>query len=177
MNIFPLPGELRNRIYDFLSTIDLETFVERTCKPGLLQASTQFRREYSDVFFANPALEIDAYSGHENGWRQIKSKQAKRMIFEQCVFIDLLDFWSFASARRYCQRMYSDWQGNVQTGIMTIRTRGGIKRWQCTWHREAGGRLRCFEDISKKCSLTFSIVHFRVDGSCGLMQFSLELAH
>ena len=128
-----LPAELRNRIYQYVTITDLQTFADKMIKPGLLNASPQLRDEYSDVFFGNEALKFDAYHGAASSWHQVRSKQAKRAIFEDCVFTDLLDFWSVGSSRRYCQRIYSDWQGNVQTGIMTIITRSGIRRWQ--WSR------------------------------------------
>jgi hypothetical protein len=99
-------------------------------KPGLLKTSTQIRGEYSDVFFGSELLKFDAYVGEVGVWQQIKTKQGKRTIFETSIFTDMLEFWSVASARRYCQRLYSDWQGNVRTGIMTIQTRSGIHRFQ-----------------------------------------------
>lgn len=128
--LLALPAELRNRIYDCVATIDLETFADKMTKPGLLKASSQLRTEYSDVFFGSDLLRLDAYSGISNTWQQVQNKRAKRTIFEGCIFTDLLEFWSVGSARRYCQRLYSDWQGNVQTGIMTINTGAGIRRWQ-----------------------------------------------
>ena len=125
-----LPAELRNRIYDFVAVADLQTFADRMIEPSLLKASRQIREEYSDIFFSNSALKFDAYQGAVNSWHHVEDKLSKRAIFERCVFTDLLEFWSVASSRRYCQRLYSDWQGNVQTGIMTIITKSGIKRWQ-----------------------------------------------
>ena len=128
-----LPAELRNRIYHYVNITDLQTFADKMVKPGLLNTCPQLREEYSDVFFGNEALKIEAYHGGASSWHQVQNKLAKRAIFEDCVFTDLLDFWSVGSSRRYCQRIYSDWQGNVQTGIMTIITRSGIRRWQ--WSR------------------------------------------
>lgn len=125
-----LPAEIRNRIYEYVTVTDLQTFADKMTKPVLLKAHFQVREEYSDIFFSSEALKIDSYHGAANSWHQVRSPQAKRKIFEDCVFTDLLDFWSVASSRRYCQRLYSDWQGNLQTGIMTIITRSGIKRWQ-----------------------------------------------
>lgn len=125
-----LPAELRIRVYKYVVIGDLQTFADKMSKPGLLKTSRQLREEYSDVFFSDEALKIDAYYGEGDAWHQVRGKQAKRAIFEECIFTDLLDFWSLASARRYCQRLYSNWQGNVQTGIMTIMTRSGIRRWQ-----------------------------------------------
>lgn len=125
-----LPVELRCRIYDFVVPSDLQSFADRMAKPGLLKTSTQIRGEYSDVFFGSELLKFDAYVGEVGVWQQIKTKQGKRTIFETSIFTDMLEFWSVASARRYCQRLYSDWQGNVRTGIMTIQTRSGIHRFQ-----------------------------------------------
>lgn len=125
-----LPRELRDHIYSFLVLSDLQAFVDKTIKPALLQTSIQVRNEYSEIFFDSELLKFDAYFGEGSTWQAIHSKQAKRNILENCVFTDMLDFWSVASARRYCQRLYSDWQGNVRTGIMTISTRSGIRRWQ-----------------------------------------------
>jgi hypothetical protein len=128
--LLALPAELRNRIYDFLVLSDLQAFADLMVKPALLKASSQLGNEYSSVFFGSELLKFDAYVGEAGVWHQIQNKQSKRLIFETCVFTDILDFWSVASARRYCQRLYSDWQGNVRTGIMTIQTRSGIRRWQ-----------------------------------------------
>ena len=128
--LLALPAELRNRIYDFLVLSDLQTFADRMAKPALLKVCSQLGNEYSAVFFGNELLKFDAYFGDAGTWQKIEGKQSKRLIFETCVFTDMLDFWSVGSARRYCQRLYSDWQGNVRTGIMTIQTRSGIRRWQ-----------------------------------------------
>lgn len=129
-SLLALPAELRNRIYDFLAVVDLETFADKSTRPGLLKATSQLRAEYTDVLFGHEALKIDAYHGLDNIWRQVQHKAVKRTVFEESVFADLADFWSLGSARRYCQRLYSDWQGNVQTGIMTIATSSGLRRWQ-----------------------------------------------
>ena len=125
-----LPGELRNRVYDFIVVSDLQAFADQARKPPLLDTSSQLSDEYSSVFFGSELLKFDAYFGEASIWQQVHNKQSKRLIFENCVFTDMLDFWSLASARRYCQRLYSDWQGNIRTGIMTIQTRSGIRRWQ-----------------------------------------------
>lgn len=123
-----LPAELRNRCYDFIVLSDLQAFSDNAIRPALLKTSLQLANEYSSILFCCELLKFDAYSGES--WQQIQSKQAKRRIFENGCFTDMLDFWSLASARRYCQRLYSDWQGNIRTGIMTIQTRSGIRRWQ-----------------------------------------------
>lgn len=123
-----LPAELRNRCYEFLVLSDLQAFADNAIRPALLKSSRQLANEYSGIFFDSELLKFDSYAGET--WQQIRNKQAKRHIFETGVFMDMLDFWSLASARRYCQRLYSDWQGNIRTGIMTIQTRSGIRRWQ-----------------------------------------------
>lgn len=128
--LLALPPELRNHVYDFIVLSDLQAFADQMIKPALLKVSPQLGDEYSRVFFGSELLKFDAYFGDAGTWQQIQNKQSKRMIFEACVFTDMLDFWSLASARRYCQRLYSDWQGNIRTGIMTIQTRSGIRRWQ-----------------------------------------------
>ena len=129
-HLLALPAELRMRIYDYVTMGDLQTFVDKMTKPSLLKTSRQIREEYPDIFFSNEALKVDAFYGAAGEWHQIRNQQTKRAIFEDCIFTDLLEFWSLASARRYCQRLYSNWQGNVQTGIMTVMTRSGIRRWQ-----------------------------------------------
>ena len=135
---FPvLPAELRIRIYEYLVLADLQMFADNMTKPSLLKASSQLSDEYSSIFFDSELLKFDAYSGETDTWQQVRSKQSKRVIFEDCVFTDMLDFWSLASARRYCQRLYSDWQGNIRTGIMTIQTNSGIRRWQ--WSMACAG--------------------------------------
>ena len=128
-NFLDLPAELRNRIYEDLCTPDLELFVERQTQPALLKTSHQLRKEYSSIFFSNESLKFDAYIGIDNSWQQVLDKETKRMILERGVLSNLVDFWSLASARRHCQRRYSDWQGNLQLGIMTVFTRAGIRRW------------------------------------------------
>ena len=125
-----LPVELRCQIYDFVVPSDLQSFADRMATPGLLKTSKQIRDEYSDVFFGSEFLKLDAYFGEVGVWQQVKTKQVKRAIFETSIFTDMSEFWSLASARRYCQRLYSDWQGNVLTGIMTIVIRSGIYRFQ-----------------------------------------------
>lgn len=135
--LLALPAELRNRIYECLVPADLQMFADNMTKPSLLKASSQLSGEYSSVFFDNELLKFDAYFGETGTWEQVRSKQSKRIIFENCVFTDLLDFWSLASARRYCQRLYSDLQGNIRTGIMTIQTTSGIRRWQ--WSMACAG--------------------------------------
>lgn len=127
--LFCLPGEIRNLIYELVAVADLETFVEKMTKPGLLQTSKQLREEYIDIFFGSTALQIDAYNGPMDGWKQIRDKEDKRAIFEESTLLSLTGFWSLGSTRRYCQREYSNYQGNVQNGIMTIRMRSGIHRW------------------------------------------------
>ncbi len=128
--LLSLPGEIRNTIYALLVISDLEALAETMTKPLLLRTSHQLRKEYSDVFFSYSTLQIDAYHGLRNTWTTLQQPQAKRKVFEQCVLTDLLHFWSLASARRYCQRVYSDYQGGIETGIMTVRASDGIKRWQ-----------------------------------------------
>ena len=127
-----LPAEIRNKVYEFVATADLEAFVERMTKPGLLLTSKQLRREYIDIFFRTSALHIDAYNGPSDGWQQIRDPSYKCVVFERGTFLNLTGFWSLGSTRRYCQREYSNYQGNVQNGIMTIRLKSGMHRWQWT---------------------------------------------
>lgn len=130
-----LPPELRDLIYEFTRIVDLEAFIDKGTKPGLLNTSQQLRKEYINVFFANPALSIDAYSGPGNGWRSIKNPESQCVIFETGTFVSSVNFWSLGSTRRYCQREYSNFQGNIENGIMTIKMwqSTGIHRWQ--WSR------------------------------------------
>ena len=130
VHLLTLPPEIRNEIYTHLAHLDLEIFAETTAQPALLQTSHQLRDEYSSIFFSHPGLQIEAYHGLDNSWTTIRHMPTKRRVIEESLLTDLLHFWSLASARRYCQRIYSDHQGAVETGIITIRTRAGIRRWQ-----------------------------------------------
>lgn len=127
-----LPAEIRNHVYGFAAVADLETFVDKAIKPGLLNASQQLRREYIDIFFGNTALQVEAYNGSSNGWCRIQEPGSKCEVFENSILLSSVGFWSLGSTRRYCQREYSNFQGNIQNGIMTIKMRSGIHRWQWT---------------------------------------------
>lgn len=133
-NLLSLPGEIRNIIYEFAAIADFETLVEKMTNPGLLKTSKQLRGEYSDIFFDNAILQIDAYIGTVDTWQQVRNREVKRAIFEDGKLLSLMGFGiSRASARRYCRRQYSE---NVQNGMMTIRTKSGIHRWQWTYPLE-----------------------------------------
>lgn len=124
-----LPAELRNRIYELLVPHDMEAYADSLRRPALLQVHSQVRREYTGLFYGSDLLKLDAYYDATDAWCSVSGAQAKLAILQKCTFTDLTDFWSLASARRYCQRVSYN-RENVQRGIMTIATNAGFKRWQ-----------------------------------------------
>lgn len=133
--LLSLPAEIRNLIYEFTVIADLETFIDKATKPGLLNTSKQLRQEYINIFFANPALQIEVYTGPPTGWQKVQDPESKCAVFEASTLTSSVNFWSLGSTRRYCQREYSNFQGNIENGIMTIKMfrSTGIHRWQ--WSR------------------------------------------
>lgn len=127
--LLSLPAELRNRIYDYVLRHDLETFAETLRPPPTLQTHSQLRREYAGIFYGSEQLQVDAYYDATDAWCTVSDGRAKLAILQKCKFTDLTDFWSLASARRYCQRVSYN-RENVQRGIMTVATNAGFKRWQ-----------------------------------------------
>lgn len=126
--LLALPAELRNRIYDYLVSHDIETYADTPRNPALLDVSEQLHREYSSVFFGSDHLKLDAYYNATDTWAAIHNAKAKRAIIGRSTFTDLSDFWSLAAARRYCQRVCYN-RENLQRGIMTVSTDAGLKRW------------------------------------------------
>lgn len=124
-----LPAELRNRIYELLVPYDIEAYADALRRPALLQVHPQVKREYTGLFYGSDLLKLDAYYDATDAWCSVSGAQAKLAILQKCTFTDLTDFWSLASARRYCQRVSYN-RENVQRGIMTIATNAGFKRWQ-----------------------------------------------
>jgi hypothetical protein len=135
-----LASELRILIYQFVAVNDVEAFVESAKKPTLIRTSRQLEREYGDVFFESAALQLDAY---DSTWSCVQSEEVKRAIFADCVFTELSAFCSLGSAKMYCQRLFFDWQGHIATGIATLNTSSGVRRWQ--W-----STVRC-PDVDTAC--------------------------
>jgi len=127
--LLDLPAELRNRIYELLVPYDIEAYADNLRRPSLLQVGAQTKREYPGIFFGSDLLKLDAYYDATDAWCSVSGAQAKLAILQKCTFTDLTDFWSLASARRYCQRVSYN-RENVQRGIMTVATNAGFKRWQ-----------------------------------------------
>ncbi|KAK4550121.1 hypothetical protein LTR36_003088 [Oleoguttula mirabilis] len=124
-----LPPELRNRVYKYILADDVELFAESVRKPALLAVCRLIEHEYAGVFYDTNLIKIDAYYSETDSWCEIRAGRAKQVILESATFADLFDFWSLASARRYCQRVcYS--RENVQRGIVAISTNAGFRRWQ-----------------------------------------------
>jgi len=127
--LLALPAELRNRIYEYILIEDIKVFAENVRKPGLLSVCQQSQREYSGICYDNNLIKLDAYYSETDSWAEVRSKQAKQTTLERSTLRDLSEFWSLASARRYCQR--TCYNGvNMQRGIVTVVTDAGFRRWQ-----------------------------------------------
>ena len=126
-SILTLPAELRLRIYEYHLPDALAVFADTTEPPTLLQTSRQLRSEFADVFYGSECLKLDAYYSITDTWCPLAAASAKRAVLAgaRIQLKDLADFWSLASARRYCQHVVGD-RGR---GIMTVVVKGGFKRW------------------------------------------------
>ncbi|KAK5124154.1 hypothetical protein LTR85_001857 [Meristemomyces frigidus] len=124
-----LPPELRIRIYEYALVEDVENYAETVRKPRLLSVCRLTEHEYAGFFYDTNLIKLDAYYNETDSWCEVKERQAKQVILEQATFTDLFDFWSLASARRYCQRICYN-RENVQRGIVAISTNAGFRRWQ-----------------------------------------------
>lgn len=134
--LLALPPELRNNIYTFTLATDLSSFGETATLPPLLQTHPQLRHEYGPIFYLTPHLKIEEYHRLTDTWTEIRGLKAKRQILEASAYLDLYDFWSLASARRYCQRVgYGREERSVRRGIVTVVTRAGFRRWQWSMER------------------------------------------
>ncbi|EMC95321.1 hypothetical protein BAUCODRAFT_123777 [Baudoinia panamericana UAMH 10762] len=129
-----LPPELRIAILEFVLIHDIDHFAETAQLPALLSVNHQLRNEHSPVFYATPLITIDVYYNASDSWCEVRDTTAKRVILERSLFVDLTDFWSLASARRQCQQVTFSHGGEVQKGIVTVRTNAGFRRWQ--WSME-----------------------------------------
>lgn len=127
--LLSLPAELRNSIYEYVLTDDVVAFADNMCSPSLLSVCNLIQDEYASLFYATNLIKLDAYYSNTDSWCEVKSASAKRNILEHSTFADLSDFWSLASARRYCQKVCYN-RENVQRGIVTIVTKAGMRRWQ-----------------------------------------------
>ena len=124
-----LPAELRVRIYEYALDNDLETFAESVREPALLSVCQLVHHEYASIFYATNCIRVDAYYHETDSWCEVTGHQAKQVIISRSTFGDLFDFWSLASARRYCQRVCYN-RENVRRGILTITANAGPRRWQ-----------------------------------------------
>jgi len=131
LHLLHLPAELRNRIYDFALSDDIEIFAETARLPSLLRANRQIHREYASVFYSTDRIKLDAYYQETDSWCEVAGWEGKQALLERSstTFVDLLDFWSLASARRHCQRIGLN-RENLQRGIVTVSTSTGFRRWQ-----------------------------------------------
>lgn len=130
--LLTLPAELRNTIYEHLLAHDIDAFADDPSTfsiPPLLTVCHQLCDEYSSIFFTSRHIKIDAYYNDTDSWCEVRDSTARQVILRQSTFSDLADFWSLASARRYCQRVCHSRQ-NAQRGIVTVMTNAGFKRWQ-----------------------------------------------
>ena len=126
-----LPAELRNRIYDYILLDSLDVFAETAHLPPLLHTCRQISSEYAGIFYATSLIKLDSYYHATDSWAAVSDARGKRRILERATFADLWDFWSLASARRYCQR--GCWnRENVLRGIVTVWTGAAWRRWQWT---------------------------------------------
>lgn len=128
--LLALPPELRNNIYTFTLASDLSDFGETATLPSLLQTNIQLSTEYSPIFYLVPELKVEEYHSLTDTWTEVRELKAKRQILESSAYQDLYDFWSLASARRYCQRVGYGRAGSVRRGIVTVVTKAGFRRWQ-----------------------------------------------
>lgn len=133
--LLALPPELRNNIYTHTLATDLSEFGETATLPALLKTNPQLDTEYSPIFYLSPELKIEEYHSLTDAWTEIRELKAKRQILERSAFLDLYDFWSLASARRYCQRVGYGREGSVRRGIVTVVTTAGFRRWQWSIER------------------------------------------
>ena len=126
-SLLSLPAELRIRIYEFHLPDALAVFADTTILPTLLRTSRQLRSEFADVFYGSECLKLDAYYSNTDTWCPLAEASAKRAVLEDAriQLKDLADFWSLASARRYCQHV----AGDRGRGIVTVMAKGGFKRW------------------------------------------------
>jgi len=108
---------------------DVEIFAETVRLPSLLYVSQQISQEYAGMFYDTNLIKLDAYYSGTDSWCQITDRLAKQRTLQQSSFADLFDFWSLASARRYCQRICYN-RENVRRGIVTVWTNAGFRRWQ-----------------------------------------------
>lgn len=127
--LMALPPELRNHIYEYTMINDVEIFAETVRLPSLLYVSQQISQEYAGMFYDTNLIKLDAYYSGTDSWCQITDRLAKQRTLQQSSFADLFDFWSLASARRYCQRICYN-RENVRRGIVTVWTNAGFRRWQ-----------------------------------------------
>ncbi|KAH9840500.1 hypothetical protein Tdes44962_MAKER01700 [Teratosphaeria destructans] len=130
-----LPAELRNHIYDFFLINDIEAFAETACTPALLSVNEQLREEYAGLFYSSNLIKVDAYYTETDSWCEVQGRYEKQALLENSTYADLFDFWSLASARRYCQRPCYN-RESARRGILTVSTPTGFRRWQWT----------CFQD-------------------------------
>lgn len=130
-----LPPELRNNIYAHTLPEDLAQFGETVTLPALLSTTPQLSDEYSPIFYLAPELKVEEYHSLTDAWTEVRELKAKRQILERSSYLDLYDFWSLASARRYCQRVGYGREGSVRRGIVTVVTRAGFRRWQWSIER------------------------------------------
>ncbi|KAF2772130.1 hypothetical protein EJ03DRAFT_213625 [Teratosphaeria nubilosa] len=130
-----LPAELRNHIYNSSLVYDIEAFAETACIPALLSVNEQLREEYSGLFYSSTLIKVDAYYTETDSWCEVQGRYEKQALLETSTYADLFDFWSLASARRYCQRPCYN-RENARRGILTVSTNAGFRRWQWT----------CFQD-------------------------------
>lgn len=124
-----LPAELRNRVYEYALLDDIEAFAESVHTPALLAVCQLTEHEYGGFFYSTNLIKLDAYYHDTDSWCEVKGRREKQVVLEQATFADLFDFWSLASARRYCQRVCYN-RENVRRGIVAISTNAGFRRWQ-----------------------------------------------
>lgn len=126
-SLLTLPAELRNRIYEHHLPSCLALFADTLRPPALLQASRQLQHEFASIFYGSESLKLDAYYSITDTWCPLAERRAKSAVLESkgLKLKDLADFWSLASARRYCQHVVGD-RGR---GILTVMYDGGFRRW------------------------------------------------
>lgn len=127
-----LPAELRVLIYEDAAHDDLLAFAVSFRRPALLAVrDCGIGREYSDIFFDDKHLTLDAYCTEVGTWRALCGAAAKQSILRGATFHALLDR-SLPSAQRYTARKAVH-RLMARYGLLTLFI-GGAPRlflWEC----------------------------------------------
>ena len=127
--LLALPAELRNRIYEFIVLLDLETFLCNQTKPRLFHVSRQLRDEYTASFYGSELLAFDIYSRESGTWTHIVDAGSRKFIFERCRLIVSFGRLPAKEVRNACEKVFPYLFRNAYIGIIAIQTNNGVERW------------------------------------------------